>query len=681
MVRVSLPSRKTGFIFAAVSLLLTAVLLWPGLPGEAEARPKKCFGKKINRVVTGKNKTVRLKFKDVTWVAGKGVKVIGKPYSRICAGPGRQTIKAGKGKSFTDAGPGNDRIILHPSSNMNKAYGGLGNDVITGSNGHDYLYGGPKRNPRGAADRDVINGRGGNDHIFDYSGEINTLLGGKGSDRIHSLGDSVSILRGGKGTDFLYSNGGKTSSGRMEMLFGERGNDRLNASRKPGNGPAYFDGGNGDDWVYGTSEDDTIIFQSGITKVEAGAGDDLIVATSIGSARLNGGPGRDRISFAAHTPPGYRGSNGVLIDLARGYAQGSRGQSTLSGIEEVMGSSFDDQIIGRPGHAERLDGGLGDDLIRGQYQDGDQADGGLGQNTCEGLRTQVNCNEGSPGRNNFSQALVDIDEAGVLTVVGSNGADRIGVSYGGGSPHYTVKLAAKGLPSGRCYTPDQGPGTVVHCPVDRNRMNGMLIYGHRGDDRIEVGYSVPATVTTSINAGTGSSVVLGGKGRDQLSSEPGSAGTVLNGRKGGDDIRLLDAISAKGGPGHDVIQTTNPCSGATIDGGPGTDNMVFAGSPRGVEANLSKGFARLKGGCAKPLKLRPTLESLEGSAHDDHLVIGPRRRQQQGRSSMLGRGGIDVLDSKNGRLDSIITGDGGRSNKVIRDRIDKIVFGWGLAGY
>jgi len=44
------------------------------------------------------------------------VKVIARPYSRICAGPGRQVIRAGKGWSKTDAGPGNDKIILHRSS-------------------------------------------------------------------------------------------------------------------------------------------------------------------------------------------------------------------------------------------------------------------------------------------------------------------------------------------------------------------------------------------------------------------------------------------------------------------------------------------------------------------------------------------------------------------------------------
>lgn len=672
---------KFTSISLCAALAAIAALLPVLAPSGADARPKTCFGKKINRVVKASGTTVRLKFKDVAWVSGKNVTVIGKPYSRICAGAGRQVIRAGKGKSFTDAGPGNDRIILHPSSNLNRAYGGLGDDVIIGSNGHDFLYGGPKRNPRGLSDRDVINGRGGNDRIYDYSGSVNLLIGGNGSDRIYSLGDSVSILRGGNGSDFLYSNGGQTESGQMEMLFGERGNDRLRADRTPNNGPAYFDGGSGDDWVFGTSQDDTIIYQSGITKINAGAGDDLIIATSTASATVDGGPGRDRISFAKHTPPGYRGSSGVMVDLAEGFAVGSRGRSTLTGIEDVTGSSFDDQIIGRPGRTEHLYGGMGNDHIVGQHQDQDQVDGGLGQNTCEGVRLLQNCGLESPGRNDFRRTLIEIDESGVLTVVGSNGPDQIEISYDPASSRYVVDLAADGMPAGRCFTPDQGPGRKVFCPVDRNRMNGILVYGHRGDDRITVNYSVPARVTSTINAGTGRNMVLGGKGRDQIFSEPGSAGSVLNGRHGGDDIRHFDAVTVKGGPGHDTIHTVNPCVGGVADGGPGTDNMVFAGAPRVVHANLGKGFARLKGGCARPLKLRPTLESLEGSNHNDHLVIGRRHKSQQGNSALLGRGGIDILNSRNGRRDSVTTGDGGRRNKVIADRKDKVIWGWGLSAY
>ena len=80
----------------AICIGLLALVLFAASVGTADARPSKCFGKKINRVVTGQNKTVRLKFRDVTWVAGDRITVIGKPFSRICAWEGSQTIRAGK---------------------------------------------------------------------------------------------------------------------------------------------------------------------------------------------------------------------------------------------------------------------------------------------------------------------------------------------------------------------------------------------------------------------------------------------------------------------------------------------------------------------------------------------------------------------------------------------------------
>ena len=93
--------------------VLGAAMLATGAP-PADAAGKRCFGKKVNRVINANNQTVRAGFRDVIWVSGNNVTVIGKPYSRICAGAGRQIIRAGKGLSHSDGGSGNDKIVLHP---------------------------------------------------------------------------------------------------------------------------------------------------------------------------------------------------------------------------------------------------------------------------------------------------------------------------------------------------------------------------------------------------------------------------------------------------------------------------------------------------------------------------------------------------------------------------------------
>ena len=75
------------------------------------------------------------------------------------------------------------------------------------------------------------------------------------------------------------------------------------------------------------------------------------------------------------------------------------------------------------------------------------------------------------------------------------------------------------------------------------------------------------------------------------------------------------------------------------------------------------------------------MESLEGTKHNDVLILGRRMKSQQGKGRLLGREGIDVLDSRNGARDTVTTGSGGRRNTVYADRRDKVIWGWGLSGF
>lgn len=74
-------SRVSPVASSACSTLVAIALLAAGWPGSAGAAPSECFGKKINKVVKGNNKRVKLGFKDVAWIAGTKVTVIVKPSS------------------------------------------------------------------------------------------------------------------------------------------------------------------------------------------------------------------------------------------------------------------------------------------------------------------------------------------------------------------------------------------------------------------------------------------------------------------------------------------------------------------------------------------------------------------------------------------------------------------------
>ena len=723
-------SRTWTVAAATAALALFGILSGPGPAGAAPAR---CFGQKVDRVITGSNKTVNVGAREVVFVEGNRITVKATAFSRICAGDGSQTIEAGQGWSFTDGGPGNDRISaakgdstvfggpgddqietekgnnievqggpgddeIRPGKGNNVKVdgdegndriflftqtakgvvdGGLGNDRIEGSQSHDKLIGGPEKNPRNLPDTDLIIGEGGNDSIFDYSGSGNRLIGLEGADELSSLGDAVSELHGGNGSDKLFSNGGRTAAGVTEQLFGEQGNDRLYADRPGSNGPAYLDGGEGDDWMYGTSKADTIIANSGIKKIQGEGGDDLLISTARGAGNFSGGEGRDTISFAAHTPTDRTGPNGgVTVDLGSGNASGASDQN-LSGIENVIGSAFDDQIEGAPGVDNDIDGGLGDDFLSGQG--GDNLDGGLGENDCSG-GSHTNCNENSPG-NQRGQTQVDIMEGGIPIVLGSNQADDISVGFNRGAGRFEVAVAGGALPSGLCEKANPA-GSQINCPADPNDLNGLLVYGDNGADQIKLENSIPATLTTTVNGGTGNNTIDGGPSKDFISTAVGSAGSTINGNDGLDVLYAQDRVTVNGGDDTDIFRVVDPCLGAELRGNAGTDSVVFAGAPNGVKASLAGGYAEWRnGGCGSDTDIARDIEKLEGTDYNDWLIVGKRNSSQDGRSVLFGRGGIDILDAKNGSVDQITTGAGGRNNTVIADKNDRITWGYGLGDY
>ena len=683
------PKRSiSGILLRLVGLMALAALGsatlpgGPSLPGpdRAAAAPATCFGKKVNRVITADGVKVRVAYREVVWVEGEGTTVIGRPYSRICAGQGSQTIRAGKGRSRSAGGPGNDRIILHRSSNRNEVRGGTGNDYIEGSKGHDIILGGPAV---AGDDTDSVFGRGGNDRITDLGGVGNRLFGESGSDQIRSLGLSVSAVHGGNGTDFLYSNGGGSRTTVLEKVFGERGNDRLYGNATPNNGPALFDPGTGDDWVYGTESDDTILFSSGIKKIFAYGGNDLVVATSFGRSTVDGGSGTDTMSFATHTPPGYRGTTGVYVNLAEGFSIGASRYS-LTSFEDVIGSSFDDRVVGSPVSANWIRGGLGNDELSGNPGDDDRGDGGIGVNECRDFAVEIDCNADSPGDFGRSNPVVQIEEDGVMTVIGSSLNDSVGVEYDLSTQAYLLRVSPAPVVGGLCTQQAGGAPEVVSCPAPVESLTGVLVYGDDGDDAITIGESVPSSVTTTINGGSGRNLLTGGSTKDNISSETGtSAGTVIDGRDGSDLLHLRDDVTVRGGDGPDVLRVVDPCTGGLVSGGPDEDGLVFAGAKRGVRADLGEAYAEwAQGGCnSKRLSMMHDIENLEGSAHDDALILGLKRKTQDGKGSLLGREGIDYLNSRNGTPDTVTTGSNGRRNTVIADRIDKVIWGWGLSGF
>lgn len=204
------------------------------------------------------------------------------------------------------------------NAGANTLSGLAGDDILLGHDGDDML--------RGGAGLDVLNGGQGVD-TADYS----LAAGGVQVD----IRGQFAANDGDGGTDTLTSIENATGSAFDDTLAGDYGRNVLN-------------GGLGHDVLAGYDGDDLLI---------GGAGDDVLSGGG-GADILEGGLGTDTVDYA--TSPGA-----ATIRLDLGLATDGYGSTdTLTGVENAIGSAFNDLIFGDAG-ANVLNGGAGRDTLLG----------------------------------------------------------------------------------------------------------------------------------------------------------------------------------------------------------------------------------------------------------------------------------------------------------------------------
>ena len=432
---------------------------------------------------------------------------------------------------------------LRGSAGADILAGDFRNNKIWGMGGDDKLYGGP----------------GGGDGSLDDSNKDH-LDGGTGNDKLYG-GSGNDTLEGGEGNDMLWGGSGD------DTLKGGEGNDVLKG------GPGYdtYEGGAGDDMIYvdkgdhggtqggvdGGDDTDTVSFENynaynekrsedegvevdlsanGVYKdIENLIGTDFddVLRGNEAANHIEGGDGPDNLDGQEGKDTlSYESSDGrVVIDLSvveerdgKKYALARGSHATgdaITGFENVIGSAYDDFLVGDGGDNE-LAGRAGDDELAGGGGD-DTLEGGAGADMLDG------------------GGYDDVDS-------GKNT-----LSYAKSTSGVTVNLKEAKASGG-------------HASGDKIE---TVRYDH--DDKADTS---KINVATFINIkGSYHNDSLTGDYRDNI-LKGGSGDDVLNGQGGADELRggpgtdRLDGGSSKDGDGDqhvDIANYTDSKMGITVD--------------------------------------------------------------------------------------------------------------------
>jgi len=617
-----------------------------------------------------------------------------------------QSIEAVQGGTFAD------RLIL---SNVAGGYalGRTGNDTLIGGTADESFTGG--------SGNDVIDGGAGFD-LLKYGddvlpgdhGVVVDLAAGTATDD-WSFIDSLTGIEAVLGSSFADTLVG--SSAAFESFEGAAGNDTIDGeggtdrvsyeSSTSGVSVSLTTASASDGWggtdalsfienIRGSDFNDTLTGDAGSNDIEGRAGDDSLVGGN-GGDFLRGGAGNDTLDGGDNENPfstasenaefdgAYYGdaTSGVTVLLGAsgigGTATGGGGSDTLTDIELVVGSAFNDLIRGsNRSEREIIRGGAGNDTLSGGDVSGTDAGFNLVDYRFAASSVVVDLAAGTATGGDGNDVLSGFDGlfgsayADRLTgnsrdnyLEGQGGNDFIDggagndyVSYSNASGAVTVNVAA-GTASGADGSDsfvaienvrgsshaDTIVGDEVSNDLQGREGNDTIsagegedtVYGGLGNDSLDggshdsllgwdwVSYStVDAAVT--VNLATG--LATGGDGTDQLVNFEAVAGTAFADTLTGD----ANTNVLRGNGGND-----------TLDGGAGDDWADYHGSASSVTVSLVTNTAT--GGDGNDVLVG--IERIRGSSFDDLLTgnsADNRLRGNAGNDTLDGGAGNDGAD-------------------------------------
>ncbi len=268
-------------------------------------------------------------------------------------------------------GSGNDIVV--GDNAINTLNGNDGNDALFANGGDDSLYGGAGADTLdGGAGANILAGSQGADTYYVGSEAANSLISEFAGDADQSIIDRILFGDIANVSDFktwhtgnslYFSDGLGGNAGRVYNHFHSTETFRRIEEIEFADGSIFqldsdLTGGGGNDIVVGDDAINVLHGNDGDDALFANGGDDTVQGGG-GADTLDGGAGVDTADYSD-------ASDSVTVRLWNGTGTGNiAAGDTLANFENIIGSSFNDALVGANGANNVLSGGAGNDFLAG----------------------------------------------------------------------------------------------------------------------------------------------------------------------------------------------------------------------------------------------------------------------------------------------------------------------------